>query len=507
MTIESTKNYIQHNADGVQVTFPYDFLIDTTEDTKVFIDGVEQVSGWTITGLGTPNGGDVIFGTAPASGAIVTIMRRIDYTQGMDYTEYSKFPAQSHEKALDRIVMQTQQLAEEAERSTKISIGVPDVSVELPGYEAGKALVWSTDPNDKRLLNSSHVFDTIVAEAAAARDDAIAARDAAQVHEQSAAAYEQKADDWANYPEDQEVETGMFSAFHWAQKAKTWGGGDFVSAVETARQTMAGPLSSIDPAAYVTDPAKNPRFWLLDSNGNVRGQLSWDHSDNQVELRLYDGNEVLQAIMELGETELAVNKKLRNVGPHYSEAPHATANIYHGFTSETGVNLGWLLLARNEQDLRLRLFDFTAAENCVDLVLDQSGAVSAPSCGIHDIVNPRNLTTREYVDAVVTPQREWVDVTGSRSPDVSYTNDTGVEIVVAVSIIGGTKSSSPSPPWLQVDGYDIVTAYPYIYSSSTGTYYGRRETLQVTVPPGSTYKLWRPGTDQTITYWRELRKV
>ena len=71
---------------------------------------------WTIDGLGNALGGNVTLDTPLAADTSVTLLREIAETQETDYQPFDAFPAESHEAALDKLTMITQQLTEQINR-------------------------------------------------------------------------------------------------------------------------------------------------------------------------------------------------------------------------------------------------------------------------------------------------------------------------------------------------------------------------------------------------------
>ncbi len=73
--------------------------------------GVETVVTLTnVTGAGDPNGGTVRTAVAVPATSTLTIYREVPFTQTTSYAENDAFPAESHEKALDKLTTITQQL-------------------------------------------------------------------------------------------------------------------------------------------------------------------------------------------------------------------------------------------------------------------------------------------------------------------------------------------------------------------------------------------------------------
>ena len=61
----------QFTANGVTVVFPYSFYLLDADDLVVTVAGVVQTTGFTVSGIGTPAGGNVTFSSPPANGAAV----------------------------------------------------------------------------------------------------------------------------------------------------------------------------------------------------------------------------------------------------------------------------------------------------------------------------------------------------------------------------------------------------------------------------------------------------
>ena len=128
MTVSSTTTRNSYSGNGSTTTFASGFKIFADADLTVILrasTGVETVqsltTNYTVTNAGNASGGNVVFGTAPASGVTVVIRRNMAQTQSTDYTANDPFPAESHEDALDRLTFIAQQQQEEVDRSLKLS--------------------------------------------------------------------------------------------------------------------------------------------------------------------------------------------------------------------------------------------------------------------------------------------------------------------------------------------------------------------------------------------------
>lgn len=157
MTIPSALSRADYNGDDITNLFvvPFRFLenthlqvlrtvIATNESTTLVLDSVGP-DGYTVTGAGQPSGGQVHVVTAPAVGERLSILRSVPRTQLTDYIPNDSFPAESHERALDKWTMILQELGEVIDRAVVLSPQTTGVSNQLPGPEALKLLRWKPD--------------------------------------------------------------------------------------------------------------------------------------------------------------------------------------------------------------------------------------------------------------------------------------------------------------------------------------------------------------------------
>jgi len=146
MTVSSTTTKNSYSGNGSTTTFAYGFKIFADADLTVILrasTGVETVQSLTthysVTNAGNANGGNVVFGTAPASGITVVIRRNMAITQATDYVANDPFPAATHEDALDRLTFINQQMQEEVDRSIKLSRTNTMTSTEFTTSAANRA--------------------------------------------------------------------------------------------------------------------------------------------------------------------------------------------------------------------------------------------------------------------------------------------------------------------------------------------------------------------------------
>ena len=152
MTVSSDVNKITYAGNGSTQVFSvnYYFLADShLQVVLITTAGVETVqtltTNYTVTGAGNEAGGSITMLVAPPTGVSVVIQRVVPATQETDYLANDPFPAESHERALDKLTMLVQQNERENDRSLKIPLSaVPTTSTELPAPVGNKLLAWNS---------------------------------------------------------------------------------------------------------------------------------------------------------------------------------------------------------------------------------------------------------------------------------------------------------------------------------------------------------------------------
>jgi len=133
MAVQSDISSIQYQGNSSTVTpYPVPFYFFDAGDVRVFLlpDGgseTELIEGtdFTVTGAGNENGGEVTTAIAYDATNKLTIVREVDPTQLTVYDENDKFPAKSHERALDKLTMIVQQALRAVSRSLRFTDSFP----------------------------------------------------------------------------------------------------------------------------------------------------------------------------------------------------------------------------------------------------------------------------------------------------------------------------------------------------------------------------------------------
>lgn len=170
MTVSSETNKSgPYSGNGVTTVFAYGFrILDATHlrvvSTQAGAETTVSPSAYTVSGVGSPSGGNVTFTTAPVSGVTITILRDVPFVQETDLENQGAFFAEVVEDAFDAAAMRDQQLKEELGRALQLPVAVGSgVSPEVPAPEANKVLGWSNDAARLQNLDVTDFATIIVA--------------------------------------------------------------------------------------------------------------------------------------------------------------------------------------------------------------------------------------------------------------------------------------------------------------------------------------------------------
>ncbi|MBY0301234.1 glycosyl hydrolase family 28-related protein [Sphingomonas ginsenosidimutans] len=148
--LPSTASYVE---DGVTTSFPVPFRFKSASDLVV-----ERIAGGVATALslgvdysvtgGSTDAGGTLTRTAATAGATLRIARRTARAQPMVYTNGDRFPAKSHEEALDRAILITQELDASVDDIDARALMLPpsETAPQLPAASARRGGVLTFDP-------------------------------------------------------------------------------------------------------------------------------------------------------------------------------------------------------------------------------------------------------------------------------------------------------------------------------------------------------------------------
>ncbi|MDE1508182.1 phage tail fiber protein [Serratia nevei] len=109
MSVPNQTPYNIYTANGLTTVFPYEFYLLNAGDLAVSLNGSVITSGYTISGVGNVDGGEVLFLTPPDNGATVMLERAIPTYRLTDYQDNGDLLADTVNKDFDRLWMAIQQ--------------------------------------------------------------------------------------------------------------------------------------------------------------------------------------------------------------------------------------------------------------------------------------------------------------------------------------------------------------------------------------------------------------
>jgi hypothetical protein len=171
MTVASTVSRIIQTGDGVTTEFPVNFYFLSNTDLVVILVDQDNTSvtqsinsQYTVSGAGDETGGSVNMLTAPPSGYTLVIYRDPALTQLTDYQDNDPFPAETHERALDKLTMMAQRARELLNRSMRLpDSDTSGASTTLPTPSATNIIGWNADGSALVNYTPSSLGTTIAA--------------------------------------------------------------------------------------------------------------------------------------------------------------------------------------------------------------------------------------------------------------------------------------------------------------------------------------------------------
>lgn len=154
MTITSTVTPREsYSGNGTTTVFAVPFKFYTSDDLVVVLtDSTGTDTTWVIStdysvsggGTASPATGTITAVTAPAADETLTIYRRIDLVQEVDFQPYEIIDADILENALDRVTLQIQDIKDQIDLAVTLSPTSELSSLTFPDPEASKVIAWDS---------------------------------------------------------------------------------------------------------------------------------------------------------------------------------------------------------------------------------------------------------------------------------------------------------------------------------------------------------------------------
>lgn len=109
MAVPDQNPFNVYTANGVTTVFPYEFYLINADDLTVSLDGEAVSTGFTVTGIGNVNGGEVTFLTPPANDVTVMLERVVAPVRLTEYQDNGDLLADTVNLDFDRLWMAIKQ--------------------------------------------------------------------------------------------------------------------------------------------------------------------------------------------------------------------------------------------------------------------------------------------------------------------------------------------------------------------------------------------------------------
>lgn len=159
MTVSSTTRRWDATGNGVTTAFAYDTIIYASTELEVYLAGVLQSTGYTVSNVGVEGGGNVTFSTAPASGVAVTLLKKIAAQQPNDLEPLGSLPVEPLERQVDRLTWVCIQILADLERTLRQPVGDTTDITALPALadRLGKLLRFNSSTGDPEAVAAADV--------------------------------------------------------------------------------------------------------------------------------------------------------------------------------------------------------------------------------------------------------------------------------------------------------------------------------------------------------------
>lgn len=165
MTVPINDRRIQYTATAAQVTFPYDFRIDSEDDIEVKqtvkLTGLTNIltvtTDFTVTNVEVDGGGDIVLNVGAAVDDVITITGKTPLSRVTDFDQAGDYFADEVNKQFDKIT----RILQENDTATRRALLLADEdtvdSLELPITEDRKSKFLSFDTNGDPIATEGSV--------------------------------------------------------------------------------------------------------------------------------------------------------------------------------------------------------------------------------------------------------------------------------------------------------------------------------------------------------------
>lgn len=497
MAIDTPARHI-YSGDGSTRVFPIPTYIQGDDYIRIEINGVHQVdrSKWDIVN------NSIIFVTAPITTATIDVqvatsvealselgnVTNVDIVAGniasinviasnldeiLEADNNATIATTKASEALASAVVATTKASEALASSTSASAS-ETVAINKAGEASTSASTATAKASEASA--SATIATTKASEASAsatsASSSAITASSGAttattkaseaSTSASNALSSENKAKKWADESEDIPVESGLYSAKHWAAKAADIVGGGLIDDVSPSTSTVFSSTRS--------NNTYEPK------NNNIQGHISNNTTNPHNVTKSQVG------LSNVDNTSDA-NKPISNA------TSTALAGKQDKLVSGTNIKTinGSSVLGSGD----IIVLSAVASSETVSGIIELATTAEAQA-GTDDL---RAITPLKLKNSVLGLGQTWQDVTASRTGGATYTNSTGKPIFIAISVLNNSGINLTT--FLKINSI-VIAKTQFVFNGDDIT------VLNAIVPNNATYNI-TASSSASIQIWQELR--
>lgn len=153
---------ITYSGDGAQTSYPYPWLVLASSDLAVYQNGELKILGvhYTLSSVGAPTGGNVIFTLAPGSGDDLVFLRDTEATQNTTLSDTGPANMTAIERMADRLTMLVQEVKGRFARIPLLSIFSDTENPTLGDPHAGWPVRWDDTGTELEPFDPTTILPT-----------------------------------------------------------------------------------------------------------------------------------------------------------------------------------------------------------------------------------------------------------------------------------------------------------------------------------------------------------
>jgi len=497
MSFNSSAGRTEYTATAAQVVFPFAFKIYQDEDIKVYqtpsgqipddaVDILTLVTDYTVT-INGDLGGEITLVSGAGNGDALTLLRKLDIDRLIEYQTSGDLLASTLNGDQD---YQTYLIADR-EADAELHVRLPDsaqnVSVVLESPVPDAYIKWNAAADQ---LENDTSIPTNVTNAELYKWEAEASNLTSESYATEFVDGAGGSNEFVNvYSSDGDgtftvtPQTDVFSS-KWHDFNTT---GEAQSAREEAWNAEAEKLTADSYATEAEDVFV--KLYTSDGDGTFSFTNSTDYSSLHWAAKSAESSQGSADNISVSTTNFDKNLSVAD-----TDVQKALETLDNSAVSITGDTMtGALNVPSGATGTQVPRVQEVAT-------LSGDNTFTGQQKGISPVASA-DLTRKDYVDSGdIGVDQTWQDVKASRAQDVTYTNNTGKPIAVAVGLLSAVGAKTKLR--FYVNGLKVIDP---IAAEDAGVQ--NRLSVTVIVPNGGTYLVDDDNVTCTISTWTELRGV